>query len=86
MYIPLSHFGKLFIEWFSLLLKIQTDVLQIGASFVIKNRFNGYWKSRQLLQTREDLLQIGQNITNECTITGKKGARLLLIVTLDIES
>ena len=42
MHIPLSHFGKLFIEWFSLLLKIQTDVLQIGASFVIKNRFNGY--------------------------------------------
>ena len=54
-------------------------------STVIENRGSCY-KSEKIYYKSVQLLQIGQNIANECTITGKKGARLLLIVTLDIES
>ena len=64
-------------EWFSLLLRIWTDILQIGAGFVITNRGKyyyklgwDYYKSGQLLpQIGVGLLQIGAIITNRCTTT-----------------
>ena len=47
MYGLINHPRYLFVERFSLLLQILIDILQIGASFVITNWFNGYWKSGQ---------------------------------------
>ena len=43
----MSSARKLFSEWFLLSLQLRTNILQIGAGFVIRNRSNSYYKSGQ---------------------------------------